>query len=367
MQTEKICGAFGVELFAQKDIKKGIINSTKLITDRRGNQYILQEINNNVFKNIEKLMQNIASVSEYIHKMHKKSRKNIDTLQLLKTNTNAYYLVEKDENNKPHYFRMYKYIANANTYDEGNEQLLYAAGIGFGNFQKSLQNFPAKTLNETIYNFHNTPYRYKKLLAAVEKAKTTNPERYKKAQPAIKFAVQNSNIAPTITNALKNKALPIRVVHNDTKLNNVVLSNRKNKPVAVIDLDTVMPGSLLYDYGDAIRFCANTTSEDETNVKLIDVDMKKLKAFTSGFLKETHAILTENEFAIMPYAPKVLAYELGIRFLTDYLAGDKYFKVNSSRPDHNLERATAQFTLTQKFKQYENDIQQIISEEYKKY
>lgn len=360
MQLNKIYEKFGVKIIAQKDINKGFINTTKMVTDVNGNKFVLQEINSNVFKNIDKLMDNIASVSEYVHKMHKKSKGSVDTVSLLKAK-NKFYAVEKDENGKSHYFRMYKFISNASTYDQANEKLLFEAGVGFGNFQKLLQKFPAGELYETIPNFHNTPLRYKNFLKVVKIAETNNSERFKKAQKAIKFANDNKNIASIIVDELKSKNIPIRVVHNDTKLNNVVLSDADHKPVAVIDLDTVMPGNLLFDYGDGIRYCASTSAEDEADVSLIDVDFKKFKAFTKGYIQETKEILTQNELKLMSIAPEVVAYELGLRFLTDYLDGDKYFKVNSHRPDHNLERAMAQFTLASKFKTNRFKIERIIN------
>lgn len=365
MQVEKICENFNVKIVAQKEINKGIINSTTMVTDECGEKFILQEINSNVFKDVDKLMNNIARVSEYVHMAHEKSKDNIDTLNLIKCK-DKYYFTQSDENKKIHYYRMYKYISNASTYDEANEQLLFQAGIGFGNFQKALRDFPANELYETIPNFHNTPLRYKKLLQTITTTSKKRPERLKKALNAIKFAKKNVDISSIITDALKNNIVPIRVVHNDTKLNNVILSDTSNKPVAVIDLDTVMPGSLLYDYGDAIRYCASTATEDETNLKLIDVDFTKLKYFTQGYLKETCNILTKAELKLMPYAPSVMAYELGIRFLKDYLDGDKYFKINSSRPNHNLERAIAQFALVKKFKENHTQIERIIYDEYNK-
>ena len=363
MQIQKLCKKFGVYVIAKKEIKKGIINSTMIVTDADNNKYIFQEINSGVFKDVEKLMDNIAKVSEHIHEMHAKTKNSIDTYNLLKSG-NKFYITEKDEHGIPHYFRMYKYISNASTYDEANEQLLFEAGVGFGSFQKLLNNFPAGELYETIPDFHNTRSRYNQFLEAMQKAKQNNPERYKKAKWAIEFAQENKSIAGIIMDQLENNNLPIRVVHNDTKLNNVMLSDKNRKPVAVIDLDTVMPGSLLFDYGDAIRFCASTAPEDETNLKLIDVNFNKLQAFTKGYLKETANVITEKELEFMPEAPKVLAYELGLRFLTDYLNGDKYFKVNSSRVDHNLERAVAQFTLTDKLDKYNEKIRKIINKEY---
>lgn len=364
MQINKICEKFGVKIIAQKDIKNGIINTTKIVTDISGKKYILQEINNDVFNDIDKLMDNIAKVSEYIHKMHKKNKDSIDTYYLL-TASNNFYTSEKDEKEKPHFFRMYKYISNASTYDEADEYLLFQAGVGFGNFQKVLQSFPSNELHETIYNFHNTPYRYNILLQAINFAKTNNPKRYKNAKTTINFAIRNNEIANIIIDKIENKKIPIRVVHNDTKLNNVVLSNKDHKPVAVIDLDTVMPGSLLFDYGDAIRYCANTATEDETNVGLINIDYKKLKAFTKGYIQETKNILTPEEISLMPISPEILAYELGIRFLTDYLQNDKYFKIDSNRPNHNLERAISQFTIAEKFKKERAKIAKIINDELK--
>jgi len=348
MNAFKICSQFGIEIVAKKDIVKGLINNTSLVTDNKGKKYILQEINKNVFKDVDKLMNNIDLVTNYLRE--KIRQENGDpttgTINLLKSRDGKSYITTVDENNATHYYRMYNYIDNAASYDEANEELLYQAGVGFGRFQRQLSNFPADKLYESIPDFHNTVARYKQFTSALERC--TNDDKKStviKASPEISYALYKKNYAGLIMDALTNQQIPLRVVHNDTKLNNVMLDSVTHQPVCVIDLDTIMPGSLLFDYGDAIRHGANTGLEDDINLKNVKLDINKFKAFTNGFLKETANSLTKKELELLPQAPIVLAYELGLRFLTDYLDGNKYFRCDSSRPDHNLERARSQFKL----------------------
>lgn len=344
MNLDKICKKFGIEKIAHKVIEKGLINSTFLITDKNG-QYILQEINNNVFKDIDKLMSNIEKVTNHIQQKIDSEEKSATekTLNFLKTSTGKTYTKVVDESGNNHYYRMYHYIDDVSSYDEANEELLFQAGVGFGRFQRRLADFPAKQLFESIPDFHNTPIRFKNFTDKLSEC--DNSELLNKAYPEITFALHNKNYANIIMDALNNHQIPLRVVHNDTKLNNVMLDKDTNQPVCIIDLDTIMPGSLLFDYGDAIRYSANAGLEDDINLKNVKLDINKFKSFTNGFLKETANHLTKKEVELLPFAPIVIAYELGTRFLTDYLTGSKYFRCDSTRPDHNLERTRAQYKL----------------------
>ena len=346
MDLFELCAKFGIDATFVKAIDTGIINKTFLVEDKDHKKFILQEINNYVFSNVDELMNNIERVSNFINNKSYESDDSIQTLSIVKSEPVEYnYIHVFDEDYREHYFRMYNFIDNAVTFDQADTEHLYEAGVGFGNFQKQLDGFDAETLFETIPNFHNTPLRFEMFKHAQEKALSENPERLKKAEKEIEFANQNASISGIIVDALSSGEIPVRVVHNDTKLNNVMFDKDTGKAVAIIDLDTVMPGSLLYDYGDAIRFISNTAPEDERDLDKIGFDFEKFDAFTSGYLKETFGILTPKELELMPQAPLVLTYELGIRFLADYLEGDKYFVCDPSRPDHNLERAKAQFRL----------------------
>lgn len=346
MNLKEICEKFGIEAVAKKEITKGIINNTAIVVDKKGNQYILQEINHRVFKNVDALMKNIEMVTSFIrNKVHEEGGdEKTGTLNLLMANGKSYVEVY-DELGDKSYYRMYDYISSASTFDEASDDLLYEAGIGFGRFQRQLADFPAEELFESIPNFHNTPVRFQDFEEALHNAKQNQKREVYKASNEIKFAYENLEYAGLIMDALNSHKIPVRVVHNDTKLNNVMLDNITHKAVCLIDLDTIMPGSVLFDYGDGIRYSANTGKEDDLDLRNVSLSLNKFTKFTEGFLKETAGSLTQGEIELMPYAPIVMAYELGLRFLTDYLQGNVYFKCDGRRPNHNLERAKAQFKL----------------------
>jgi len=368
MNAFNICSKFGVEVVAKKDIVKGLINNTCLVTTRDGKKYILQEINSNVFKDVDKLMHNIDIVTAHIkNKVKSEHIVGKGTLNLLKTNKDKSYVSTTDAQGKTHYYRMYDYIDNATSFDQANEELLYQAGVGFGRFQRQLADFPAEQLYESIPDFHNTLARYNAFTESMYNALSSSDRTaHQKAFPEIQYARENKDLAGLIMNELNSHKIPLRVVHNDTKLNNVMLDNTTHEPVCVIDLDTIMPGSLLFDYGDAIRYGANTGLEDDANLDNVNIDMEKFKAFTNGFLKETAGSLTKREVELLPYAPIVLAYELALRFLTDYLNGNKYFRCDGNRPDHNLERTRAQFKLMTDMKEHLPEMTKIVNDLYNK-
>lgn len=368
MNLEEICEKFGICAMAKKEITKGIINNTSVVVDKSGNQYILQEINTHVFKNVDGLMRNIELVTDFIrNKIHQEGGdEKTGTLNLLKSNGKSYVEVF-DELGDKHYFRMYDYISSASTFDEASDELLYEAGIGFGRFQRQLADFPAEMLYESIPDFHNTLARFEAFEQALHNAKTAGKQAVYKAVNEIKFAYENVEYAGLIMNALNSGKIPYRVVHNDTKLNNVMLDNVTHKAVCLVDLDTIMPGSLLFDYGDGIRYSANNGKEDDLDLRNVSLSTNKFRQFTKGFLKETASSLTEGELELMPYAPIVIAYELGLRFLTDYLNGNVYFKCDGRRPDHNLERAKAQFKLASNMQENLPVMTEIILEMFEKY
>lgn len=356
MNIFDICSQFGITAVAKKVISKGLINSSWEVTDKAGKTYIVQGINNNVFKDVDGLMDNITRVTNHIREkvLLEGGDTSREVLELIpNVDTGKNYI---NVNNKE-YYRIYKCITNATTYDEANMQLLYQAGIGFGKFQKQLDDFPAESLTESIPNFHNTPKRFE---AFEKKLEEVDFKTYSKAKAEIIKALKGYEYAKKIMEPLENGEIPTRVVHNDTKLNNVMLDNTTHKAVCVIDLDTIMPGSLLFDYGDAIRYCSNTGAEDEQDLSQVHLDPQKFMAFTHGFLQETHSSITTRELDLMAVAPAVLTYELALRFLTDYLDGNKYFKCDPARPEHNLERARAQLKLLDEFKANEKNMNKSI-------
>ena len=323
----------------------GHINVTYLAVTESGRRYILQKINNNTFRDVAGLMENITAVTEFLRTKTDDPR---SVLTLVKTHDGASYLHAQDA-----YWRVYDFVEDSICLQlPETDEDFYQSAVGFGTFQQLLTDFPAAKLHETIPNFHNTPDRYRALL---ETLKRDPMHRAAQVQPEIEFALARQAEMAAIQNALTAGELPLRVTHNDTKLNNVLLDAATRQALCVIDLDTVMAGSSLYDYGDAVRFGASTAAEDEPDISKIALDMDKAKAFTKGFVEETNGFLTDAELTNLPLGIKVLTCELAMRFLTDYIDGDVYFRVNS--PEHNLVRARAQMALLRDIERREEDLQ----------
>lgn len=325
--VEKIIGGYG----------NGHINDTFLCDNSP--RYILQRINSTVFKNPEEVMENIENVTKHLKKKIKAAGGDPEreTLTVVPTveGENCY----KDKNNN--YFRMYRFIENSITYEIAEDPIqLYYAGKAFGRFQNMLDDFPADKLHETITDFHNTPERVNQLKAAMKADKSG---RLDKIKAEVDFALEYSKYAAYITEAMKEGTVPLRVTHNDTKLNNILFDNKSGEGVCVIDLDTVMPGSMLYDFGDAMRFGAASGAEDEKDLEKIWFDTEKFEQFTKGFVGEMRETITEKEIELLPLSVLIMTYECGIRFLADHLNGDVYFKIH--RENHNLDRAHTQFKL----------------------
>ncbi len=319
-------------------------------------KYILQRINSNVFKNPPEVMENIAKVCDHLRRKIIAEGGNADreTLTLVKTVDGQNYYKADDDN----YFRVYRFIENARSVDipESPEQYESAAKA-FGKFQRLLSDFPANELHETIRDFHNTPKRFEALEAAVREDKCG---RAAEVSDEIEFAFKRKNICPLIVDGLADGSIPLRVTHNDTKLNNVMIDNTTNRGLCVIDLDTVMPGSLLYDFGDALRGGAGTAAEDETDLSKVGIDMKLFEAFTRGFCSELADSFTEREIELLATSAIILTYECGIRFLADYLMGDTYFKIH--RPKHNLDRARSQFKMVADMESKLDSMNRIVSD-----
>ena len=302
-------------------------------------RYILQRINNNVFKNPPEVMENIAKVCDYLREKIAAEGGNPDreTLSLIRADDGkAYYQASEND-----YFRVYKFVEDSLALDTPeNPTQFYNAACAFGRFQRRLSDFPAGELHETIKDFHNTPKRFEALEDAIAKDVCG---RAAEASAEIEFARARRGICSLIVDGMADGSIPLRVTHNDTKLNNVLFDAKTEKGLCVIDLDTVMPGSLLYDFGDALRSGGNTAAEDETNLDLVKFDLDMFEAFTKGFGEELAESFTEREIELLPMSAIILTFECGIRFLADYLSGDTYFKIH--REKHNLDRARNQFKL----------------------
>ena len=233
----------------------------------------------------------------------------------------------------------------------------YQSAVGFGTFQQLLTDFPAAKLHETIPNFHNTPDRYRALLETLERDPM---HRAAQVQPEIEFALARQAEMSAIQNALTAGELPLRVTHNDTKLNNVLLDAKMRKALCVIDLDTVMPGSSLYDFGDSIRFGAATAAEDEKDLSKMEMSLERFRVFTRGYVRACPG-LTAKELELLPMGAKTMTMECGVRFLTDYLDGDHYFAVH--REGQNLDRCRTQFKLVADMEKKWDEMRKIVEEE----
>ena len=302
-------------------------------------RYILQRINNKVFKEPEKLMENIQGVTEFLQKkiINNGGDPLRETLTIILTvEGESYYKSSQGD-----YWRGYIFIEDAETYQIVESTTdFYNAGKAFGTFQMLLNDYPAHKLHETIPNFHHTAKRYSAFEAAL---KNDVMNRAKDIEEEIKFVKNRVSDTSVIVDMLKEGQLPLRVTHNDTKYNNVMIDNGSRKGLCVIDLDTVMPGSSLYDFGDSIRFGTNTAAEDEKDLSKVWMDIELFESFTKGFMESAGESLTKKEIELLPLSAKIMTLECGIRFLTDYLNGDTYFKIH--REGHNLDRARTQFKL----------------------
>ncbi|MBQ7820832.1 MAG: aminoglycoside phosphotransferase family protein [Clostridia bacterium] len=317
-------------------------------------RYILQRINSNVFKNPPEVMANIAKVCDFLREKIAAEGGDPDreTLTLIRTVDGKEYHKENEQD----YFRVYKFIEDSISLDSPeNTEQFYNAARAFGKFQRLLSDFPADKLHETIKNFHHTPKRFEALEEAIEKDVCG---RLKDVMPEVEFARQRRDVCSLIIDGIADGSIPLRVTHNDTKLNNVMLDAATGKGLCVIDLDTVMPGSLLYDFGDALRAGANAAAEDETNLDLVKIDLDMFEAFARGFCEELADSFTQREIELLPMSAIILTFECGIRFLTDYLSGDTYFKIH--RPEHNLDRARDQFKLVYDMEQKLDEMNAII-------
>ena len=317
---------------------EGHINNTYLIRTTE-DSYILQSINPEVFRDTEGLMQNIAGVTAHLRRVLAKNGRdpNRETLTVIPTNGGKLFWRTPD--GMP--FRVYRFISDSAAYQKIQKPEDFClAAMAFGDFTNLLADYPAETLHETIPGFHDTQRRFERLEQAVLQ---DTEGRKKTAIPEIAFACARKEDTALITGAIRSGKIPLRVCHNDTKLNNVLFDQKTHRALCVVDLDTVMPGSLLFDFGDAIRFGANRAAEDERDLSRVSCDLTLYGEFVKGYTSEMRNTLTPAELSMFPAAARLMTLECGIRFLTDYLEGDRYFKI--SHPLHNLERCRTQFRL----------------------
>jgi Ser/Thr protein kinase RdoA (MazF antagonist) len=320
----------------------GHINTTLHVTvDDNGalREFILQKININVFKNPRRLMKNYVGVTSFLRKKARESGGDPDreALNVIMTKEDkSFYMTDDGE-----CWRLILFVTDSVSYDMvENEEQFYDTGYAFGKFQRNLPDYPADSLYETIPNFHNTPDRLRLLKEAIE---ADACDRVREVEPEIAFALEREEFAKTLERAHAEGRLPLKVTHNDTKLNNILFDKKSGKPICVVDLDTIMPGYSVTDFGDAVRSGANTAAEDERDTSKTTFSLSLYETFTRGFIEGAGNGLTKGELELMPTGAVMMAYELGLRFLTDYLEGDTYFRTR--RKGQNLDRARNQFKL----------------------
>lgn len=338
----------------------GHINTTYLaIFNENGKQrkYVVQKVNTNVFADIDSLMDNIFSVTSYLRNIIKQNGgdPNRETLHFIKTKEDQKYY--KDESGAC--YRAYRFVDNSKSYDSVDSAEVFGkSGKAFGRFQKYLSAYPAGELSETIPNFHNTIWRYEnEFIPAVQADKA---DREVNCGEEIKFVMSRRNDCKRLTDLIEQGKLPLRVTHNDTKLNNVMFDKDTDDAICVIDLDTVMPGLALYDFGDSIRFGANSCAEDDKNFAKVELMLDYFEAYAKGFLSEAGGALNECEIANLAFSAKLMTLECGMRFLTDYLNGDTYFR--TAYPEHNLVRARNQFALVADIEKKLPQMEQIVAD-----
>ena len=330
----------------------GHINDTYCVVFDQGGvrvRYVLQRINHNIFKNPVALMENIQRVTTHLGKKSEgHSDQSRRVLTLIPTCDGLAYHRDAEDN----IWRAYIFIEQARTFDavESAAQA-YKAAQAFGQFQKLLADLPAPRLHDTIPDFHHTPKRFATLEKAIQ-ADTANRARL--AKPEIEFALRHQAICSVLLEA----NLPERVTHNDTKFNNVMLDDATGEGVCVIDLDTVMPGLALYDFGDMVRTTTSPAKEDERDLSKVKMQFPMFEALARGYLSSAAEFLTPAEKKLLPFSGKLITFEIGLRFLTDFLAGDVYFKIH--RDGHNLDRCRTQFKLVESITQQEEQMNQLV-------
>lgn len=321
---------------------KGHINDTFCVvckTPEGGTaRFILQRLSQAAFPHPEEVMENFVGITSYLRReiLAEGGDPLRETLSLVKTGDGADFVTDAEGRA----WRLMPFIENADCYQSATPELFAASGRAFGRFQYMLRDYPARTLHETIPHFHDTEIRFEQFLAALEADKMN---RAKGVSPEIQFILRRKADCGVALRALREGKLPLRVTHNDTKLNNILIDRDTHEGICIIDLDTTMPGLAINDFGDSIRFGANHCLEDEQDLTKVNFDISLYEVFTRGFLEGARGSLTPAELEYLPWGARLMTLECGIRFLTDYLDGDHYFHV--SHPRQNLDRARTQLKL----------------------
>ncbi len=347
------------EILHAETLKIGHINETYTATYDQGGtrvRYIHQKINRNVFKNPVGVMKNVMRVTTHIRK--KLEARNVRDL----TRRSLVVIPTRDgqsfyENGGNEVWRTFVFVEGVETYEAVQTPFqAYQAGRAFGEFQHHLVDLPGERLLETIPNFHHTRKRFMALQQAIQK---DHYNRAQEAKPEIDFALRHEAIVDVILNAMAKGKIPERITHNDTKFNNVMLDVLTGEAMCIVDLDTVMPGCALYDFGDMVRTTTSPTLEDELDLSKVKMQMPMFKKLAEGYLSTAGQFLTRAEKSHIAFSGKLITFEIGIRFLTDYLSGDHYFRIH--RPAHNLDRCRTQFKLVESIERQEAAMQKYVN------
>ena len=338
----------------------GLINRTYVAVciDGAGTKrYIMQVINDKIFTDVDGLMRNIVGVTSFMrHAIEERGGDPMrETLNVVPTSDNKNYLFADGK-----YYRIYVFIEGATTYQTVVEpRHFYESGVALANFEQLLSAYPADKLVDTIPNFHNTRHRYSAFELAYE---LDACDRFKLCYDEVAFARSNRSLSDPIVDAIEHEEIPLRVTHNDTKFNNIMLDDASGKAVCMIDLDTVMSGSALYDFGDAIRSGCNPRTENEKDLSAVIFDMDLFKLYVQGYASVAKDFLTDRERELLVLSPMIMTYECGIRFLTDYLCGDTYFR--TTYPEENLDRCRTQFKLVSDMQDRFVEMKTIVEEAF---
>ncbi len=332
----------------------GHIHDTyKVLTDVKN--YLLQRVNHHVFRNVRELTANIIRISNYLTDKLAATTEEMQILQPITTINGDFFYLDSDGN----FWRMFNFIDSSRSYDlVESPGIAFEGGRAYGWFIRMLSEFPVQTLTDTIPRFHDIYYRLENFENSI---KADFKHRRYLVQDEIKFVEEHANEMTQIHQLGMEGKIPLRVTHNDTKINNV-LFNEDDKCICVIDLDTVMPGYVHFDFGDAIRTFTNTANEDEPDFQKVSFNPELYNAFTRGFLSETKSILNTTEIETLAFSSKLMTFIIGLRFLTDFLDGDVYYKIAS--PDHNLIRARVQFKLLQSMEEQFEKMNAVVRNEY---
>jgi hypothetical protein len=359
-QLQEISKKFQIygEILHAETLKIGHINETYSATYSQGGtrvRYIHQKINRNVFRNPEAVMDNVMRVTNHIRR--KLETKNVRdhtrrSLIVIPTRDGKSYFLNGDDG----VWRTFLFIEGVETYESvQSPDQAFQAGHAFGDFQRLLVDLPGGRLFETIPDFHNTRKRFTAFQAALKK---DHYNRAKEAQAETDFALKREPIVDVILNAMAKRKIPERITHNDTKFNNVMMDVLTGEAMCIVDLDTVMPGCALYDFGDMVRTATSPTLEDEQDLSKVKMQMPMFKKLAQGYWSSAGEFLTRAEKSHVAFSGKLITFEIGLRFLTDYLSGDTYFRIH--RPTHNLDRCRTQFKLVESIERQEEAMQKFV-------